>query len=69
MIQEIADALVQSYQNFASAFVLFVPRLVAATIIFAGGFVVAAGSAAQSTAPSSGSASIAWRAAAAPARC
>ena len=43
MIQEIADALVQSWRNFASAFVLFVPRLVAATIIFAGGFVVALG--------------------------
>ena len=28
-------------RNFATAFVLFVPRLVAATIIFAGGFVVA----------------------------
>jgi hypothetical protein len=41
MIQEIADALVQSWRNFASAFVLFVPRLVAASIIFAGGFVVA----------------------------
>ena len=41
MIQEIADALVQSWRNFASAFVLFVPRLVAATIIFAGGLVVA----------------------------
>ena len=41
MIQEIADALVQSWRNFANAFVLFVPRLVAATIIFAGGFVVA----------------------------
>ena len=41
MIQDIADALVQSWRNFASAFVLFVPRLVAATIIFAGGFVVA----------------------------
>jgi hypothetical protein len=40
MIQEIADALVQSWRNFASAFVLFVPRLVAAIIIFAGGFVV-----------------------------
>jgi len=37
MIQEIADALVQSWQNFASAFVQFVPRLVAATIIFFGG--------------------------------
>jgi len=41
MIQEIADALVQSWKNFAEAFVLFVPRLVAATIIFSGGFVVA----------------------------
>src|ERR1700733_12714621 len=41
MIQDIADALVQSWHNFANAFVLFVPRLVAATIIFAGGFVVA----------------------------
>jgi Mechanosensitive ion channel, conserved TM helix len=40
MIQEIADALVQSWRNFASAAVLFVPRLVAATIIFAVGFVV-----------------------------
>lgn len=42
MIQEIAEALAQSWHNFATAFVLFVPRLVAATIIFAGGFVVAA---------------------------
>jgi hypothetical protein len=41
MIQDIGDALVQSWRNFASAFVLFVPRLVAATIIFAGGFVIA----------------------------
>lgn len=41
MIQEIADALVQSWRNFAGAFVLFVPRLVAATIIFALGFIVA----------------------------
>jgi Conserved TM helix len=40
MIQEIAEALAQSWHNFATAFVLFVPRLVAATIIFAGGFVV-----------------------------
>jgi Conserved TM helix len=40
MTQEIADALVQSWRNFATAFVQFVPRLVAATIIFAGGFVV-----------------------------
>ena len=41
MIQEIANALVESWRNFATAFVLFVPRLVAATIIFAGGFFVA----------------------------
>jgi hypothetical protein len=41
MIQEIAAALAQSWDNFATAFVLFVPRLVAATIIFAGGFVIA----------------------------
>ena len=41
MIQEIGNALVESWRNFATAFVLFVPRLVAATIIFAGGLVVA----------------------------
>jgi hypothetical protein len=41
MIQEIADALMQSWWNFASAFVLFVPRLVAAAIIFASGFLIA----------------------------
>jgi len=41
MIQQIADALVQSWNNFAEAFVLFVPRLVAAAIIFAAGFIVA----------------------------
>ena len=41
MIQEIAEALAQSWSNFTGAFVLFVPRLVAATIVFAGGFVVA----------------------------
>jgi len=41
MIQEIADALVQSWRNFASAFVLFVPRLVAAAIILAVGLLVA----------------------------
>src|SRR5437879_12866206 len=40
MIQDIADALVQSWRNAATASVLFVPRLVAATIIFAAGFVV-----------------------------
>ena len=42
MIQEIADALAQSWRNFATAFALFVPRLIAATIIFALGFIVAA---------------------------
>lgn len=41
MIQEIADALAQSWRNFATAFALFVPRLVAAVIIFVGGFVAA----------------------------
>jgi hypothetical protein len=41
MIQEIAEALAQSWRDFATAFILFVPRLVAATIIFAGGFLVA----------------------------
>lgn len=41
MIQEIADALVQSWRNFATGFALFVPRLVAATIIFAVGLVIA----------------------------
>ena len=41
MIQQIADALVQSWQNFSSAFALFVPRLIAATIIFGVGFLVA----------------------------
>jgi hypothetical protein len=40
MIQEIANALVESWRNFATAFVLFVPRLVAAAILFAGGFVI-----------------------------
>ena len=40
MIQEIADALVQSWRNFATGFVLFVPRFVAAIIIFGGGFAV-----------------------------
>jgi hypothetical protein len=42
MIREIAEALAQSWHVFAAAFVLFVPRLVAAVIIFAGGFLVAA---------------------------
>lgn len=41
MIQEIADALVQSWRNFAAAFAQFVPRLIAAAIIFAGGLIVA----------------------------
>jgi len=41
MIQEIADALVESWRNFADAFVQFVPRLVAATIILAVGTAVA----------------------------
>ena len=40
MIQEIAEALAQSWHNFATAFVLFVPRLIAATIIFSVGFVL-----------------------------
>jgi hypothetical protein len=38
MIQEIADALAQSWHNFATAFVQFIPRLIAAAIIFAVGF-------------------------------
>lgn len=42
MIQEIADALAQTWSNFSSAFALFVPRLVVAAIIFALGFLVAA---------------------------
>jgi small-conductance mechanosensitive channel len=41
MSQEIANALLQSWSNFATAFVLFVPRLVAAVIIFVLGLVVA----------------------------
>jgi mechanosensitive ion channel-like protein len=41
MIQQIADALAQSWQNFASAFALFVPRLIAAAIIFVVGLMVA----------------------------
>lgn len=42
MIQEIADALAQSWRQFATGFALFVPRLVAAAIIFTLGFVFAA---------------------------
>jgi small-conductance mechanosensitive channel len=41
MIQEVAEALAQAWSDFTRAFALFVPRLVAATIIFAVGFVVA----------------------------
>src|SRR5262245_16896110 len=41
MIQEIADALLQTWRNFASAFALFVPRLLAAAIIFALGLIIA----------------------------
>jgi Conserved TM helix len=41
MLQDIADALAQSWHNFATAFTLFVPRLIAAAIIFAVGFVFA----------------------------
>jgi hypothetical protein len=41
VIQEIADALAQSWRNFATAFALFVPRLIAAIIIFLLGFLVA----------------------------
>jgi hypothetical protein len=38
MIQEIADALAQSWHNFATAFIQFIPGLIAAAIIFAVGF-------------------------------
>ena len=41
MIHEITAALAQSWHNLANAFVQFVPRLIAAAIIFAAGFVVA----------------------------
>ncbi len=41
MTREIADALAQSWHNFADAFVMFVPRLVAAAIIFSVGLIVA----------------------------
>jgi hypothetical protein len=40
MIREITDALTRSWDNFASAFALFVPRLIAAAIIFAVGLIV-----------------------------
>jgi hypothetical protein len=41
MIQEIASALAESWRNFATAFAHFVPRLIAAAIIFTLGGVVA----------------------------
>jgi hypothetical protein len=41
MGQEIANALLESWRTFATAFVLFVPRLVAAIIIFVVGLAVA----------------------------
>lgn len=41
MLQEIADALAQSWRNFATAFAQFVPRLIAATIILVLGFLIA----------------------------
>jgi hypothetical protein len=43
MIQQIADALAQSWRNFAYAFALFVPRLIAALIIVGVGWLIAAG--------------------------
>jgi hypothetical protein len=42
MIQEIADALFQSWRNFATGFALFVPRLIAAVIILVLGWIAAA---------------------------
>jgi hypothetical protein len=42
MIQEIAAALAQSWHNFAAGFALFVPRVIAALIIFVLGWLVAA---------------------------
>ena len=42
MIQQIADALTQSWRNFAYAFALFVPRFVAALIIVGAGWLIAA---------------------------
>jgi hypothetical protein len=42
MIEQIADALAQSWGNFANGFALFVPRLLAALIIFAVGWIIAA---------------------------
>jgi hypothetical protein len=42
MLEQIADALVQSWRNFATAVALFVPRLIAALIIIAIGWAIAA---------------------------
>lgn len=42
MIEQIADALAQSWRSFADGFALFVPRLLAALIIFAVGWIIAA---------------------------
>ena len=70
MIQEIAAALAQSWRDFATAFILFVPRLVAATIIFAGR--IPRGDRRQlgrATCCSGGCSSTEWLCAPAPARC
>jgi hypothetical protein len=42
MIDEIAAALADSWRSFATGFALFVPRLIAAAIIFTAGWLVAA---------------------------
>jgi hypothetical protein len=42
MIQQIADALAQSWTNFAHGFALFVPRVIAALIIVVLGWLIAA---------------------------
>ena len=60
MIQEIVEALAQSWSNFTGAFVQFVPRLVAAFIIFGGGFVVAVLARRSCGARSRGCSSTAW---------
>ena len=69
MIQEIADALAQSWRTSADAFVQFVPRLIAATIIFALGSSWRRSPAGPSRDCSHGVASIGWRFGPAPARC
>ena len=70
MIQEIADALVQSWRNFATAFVLFVPRLVAATDYFRRRLPVSLSwSRRCPAAVGRGCTSIGWRRAPAPAKC